>query len=234
MEIILAVVAVIIIAAIAFIVWRSKQSPTTPQVLQPTLDNTTPVTPAPTTAASPTPQPNLDIAQALIDEQRYDEATAIIKKQLIANPKDAHAMFKLLQIYGLTENFAAFRQLHDKIRASGGDTAIIAQADELSSLLQPTPAPAVVATPSTSPVADSLESGLDFSTENTQGATSDDGLDFFSDSAELNLSDTANETQASTQDSSLDLDNGDFSLDFDEPASSAQPSNTHGLSLIHI
>lgn len=217
MEIILAAVAVIIIVAIiAVVLLKKKQAPLdeTPTVSQHTPPVATKPEPAPAPAevapvqTAPTPIDPLAHAQSLMDEQHYDEAARLIKKTLIANPKNAQAMFKLLQIYGLTSNHSAFTQLHQRIHDLG-DAQVIADADELHALLQED-----TAQPDAFDTAEEMEtvepatvSGDDFALDFDEfTTTSEQPADTFS----LDVEETAPSGEPKED---------DFALDFDEAPS---------------
>lgn len=226
MEIILAVIAVVIIVAIIAVLFlRKKQTPLedTPVVTPQHSPTPTPVEQVmPTEPVAQTATDSLANAQSLMDEQRYDEAAQLIKKALIANPKNTKAMFKLLQIYGLTDNQTAFDQLHKKIHESG-DTQVIADADELNTLLKadvaPPPQPTPAATPAEPLTSQPTPTDTDFSL---------DFDDFQSNQSEVETSDGLTPLDSGNEPVSETLTLGDemeavsdFELSFDEPATAS-------------
>lgn len=132
---IIAIGAVVVIGIVAFFVLKKLQAqklqlPTNPQPHLPTQqDSVTPVAPTPNTADE------LATADAHIRNQNYQEAMAELKRVLMANPRHNGALLKLLQTYGITKQFAAFNQLHQKIHEIGDDETI-READFCKSLLE--------------------------------------------------------------------------------------------------
>lgn len=123
MDIILAILAILIVLAIVAVLFIKKRQ--------------TPLNEEPV-AAPIEPVSSIDpIAQAdtLINEQRYNEAAADLKRVLMSNPANTAAMLKLLQVYGLTNNHVAFDKLHHKIHEVA-DSQSIQQADFYRSLLE--------------------------------------------------------------------------------------------------
>ncbi|OBX49035.1 FimV/HubP family polar landmark protein [Moraxella nonliquefaciens] len=132
---IIAIGAVVVIGIVAFFVLKKLQAqklqlPTNPQPHLPTQqDSVTPVAPTPNTADE------LAAADAHIRNQNYQEAMAELKRVLMTNPRHNGALLKLLQTYGITKQFAAFNQLHQKIHEIGDDETI-READFCKSLLE--------------------------------------------------------------------------------------------------
>lgn len=132
---IIAIGAVVVIGIVAFFVLKKLQAqklqlPTNPQPHLPTQqDSVTPVVPTPNTADE------LATADAHIRNQNYQEAMAELKRVLMTNPRHNGAFLKLLQTYGITKQFAAFNQLHQKIHEIGDDETI-READFCKSLLE--------------------------------------------------------------------------------------------------
>ena len=132
---IIAIGAVVVIGIVAFFVLKKLQAqklqlPTNPQPHLPTQqDSVTPVAP------TPNPADELATADAHIRNQNYQEAMAELKRVLMANPRHNSALLKLLQTYGITKQFAAFNQLHQKIHEIGDDETI-READFCKSLLE--------------------------------------------------------------------------------------------------
>ena len=132
---IIAIGAVVVIGIVAFFVLKKLQAqklqlPTNPQPHLPTQqDSVTPVAPTPNTADE------LATADAHIRNQNYQEAMAELKRVLMTNPRHNGALLKLLQTYGITKQFAAFNQLHQKIHEIGDDETI-READFCKSLLE--------------------------------------------------------------------------------------------------
>ncbi|OOR92152.1 FimV/HubP family polar landmark protein [Moraxella bovis] len=234
--IIIAIGAVVVISIVAFFVLKKLQAqktelPASPQAHIPTQQ--TPVAPTPTATGN-----DLATAEAHIRNQNYNEAIAELKRVLMTNPRHNGAMLKLLQTYGVTKQFAAFNQLHQKIHEiADGET--IREADFCKSLLedeinsgagqtpapQPTPAQtaavvAAVAVPTQNQTSDAFDNGLDFDFETpaskpTPSVTTntDPSLDF--DLETLN-------TPAPTAEPTLS--GSDFDLDFDTPVQPPQPT----------
>lgn len=229
MEIILAVIAIIIvIAIIAVILLRKKQ----PLEETPVAPQQAPTVAEPAVAPTPTANPLAD-AQVLIDEQRYDEAAQLIKKVLVTNPKNNTALFKLLQIYGLTDNQAAFAQLHKKIHQLG-DPKTIADADELYDLLQDSPSTSETlahsaSSASLSEQADSLslndftDSEPTLQALDTPEPETDTNLTF--DASEFDLTGDNNTAQSELS------PEDEFSLDFEPNETSTQSQETSSLTL---
>ena len=94
-----------------------------------------PATHAPTnSAAAQTSLNSMDIAERLIAEQRYDEAGIELKRLLMTNPKNTQAMLKLLQLYGIVNNYSAFGKLYEQIR-SIGEPEVVSQAEKYYALI---------------------------------------------------------------------------------------------------
>lgn len=216
MEIILIVLAVLILAFIFFLLFlknKQKALDTTP-VAAPAIERTadrnvqTPdlspeslsadtLQSAPSIAASP-----LDKAEALINDQRYDDAIHELKRLLMSNPQNTNAMLKLLQVYGITNNHNAFNQLHQKIHELG-DSDIIKQADFCRSLLEDDlTTSTAVNTPSPAPKEAIQIDSLDFDIEDTHQSA-------------VSLTDAPEQTSPNLEES-LDLEES-FDLTFDEP-----------------
>ncbi|UYZ69564.1 hypothetical protein LP090_07170 [Moraxella bovis] len=234
--IIIAIGAVVVISIVAFFVLKKLQAqktelPASPQAHIPTQQ--TPVAPTPTATGN-----DLATAEAHIRNQNYNEAIAELKRVLMTNPRHNGAMLKLLQTYGVTKQFAAFNQLHQKIHEiADGET--IREADFCKSLLedeinsgagqtpapQPTPAQtaavvAAVAVPTQNQTSDAFDNGLDFDFETPASkpapsvtTNTDPSLDF--DLETLN-------TPAPTAEPTLS--SSDFDLDFDTPVQPPQPT----------
>ncbi|STZ08784.1 Tfp pilus assembly protein FimV [Moraxella caprae] len=237
--IIIAIGAVVVIGIVAFFVLKKLQAqktelPASPQAHIPTQQ--TPVAPTPTATGN-----DLAIAEAHIRNQNYNEAIAELKRVLMTNPRHNDAMLKLLQTYGVTKQFAAFNQLHQKIHEiADGET--IREADFCKSLLedeinsgagqaptpQPTPAQtaavvapvAAVAVATQNQTSDAFDNGLDFDFETpaskpTPSVTTntDTSLDF-----DLETLDAPAPTAEPT------LSGSDFDLDFDTPVQPPQPT----------
>lgn len=222
MEIILIVLAVLILAFIFFLLFlknKQKALDTTPvaaPVIERTADrnvqtpdlspeslSTDTLQSAPSIAASP-----LDKAEALINDQRYDDATHELKRLLMSNPQNTNAMLKLLQVYGITNNHNAFNQLHQKIHELG-DSETIKQADFCRSLLEDDlTTSTAVNTPSPAPKEAIQIDSLDFDIEDTHQSA-------------VSLTDTPEQSSPNLEESfnleeSLDLEES-FDLTFDEP-----------------
>lgn len=145
MELILGIVVILVVVLIAFLFIKKRQAPLEEKPILPPTTNYKTATPA-DTHRTPTQvahsalnkEANADVlavADSLIDEQRYDEVIAQLKRHLMTHPNHAQAMLKLLQVYGITNNHNAFRQLHQKIHEIA-DPETIRQADFCLSLLE--------------------------------------------------------------------------------------------------
>ncbi|MDO4449379.1 MAG: hypothetical protein Q4B79_00265, partial [Moraxella sp.] len=128
--ILLAIGVIVIFGIVAFFVFQKLQAqktglPTTPQVnpLQ-----------APTPMPTPVSTNELAKAEAYVQNQNYNEAITELKRILMTNPHHHGAMLKLLQVYGITKQFSAFNQLHQKIHEIA-DSETIREADFCKSLL---------------------------------------------------------------------------------------------------
>ncbi len=158
-------------------------------------------------------------AQGFIEQQRYDEAEATLKKGLQVQPDDNGLALKLLNVYALTSNQNSFQEVFAKVIANG-DVQSIKQAEQIKSLLDSDIAakstmqspvdPAVASQPSVAePSLDlDFDSGIDFNPEPVETtlempspATSsvDDGLSLDMDGFNF--------------DSNVNTDNGSDSLD---------------------
>ncbi|OPH35434.1 FimV/HubP family polar landmark protein [Moraxella equi] len=230
--IIIAIGAVVVIGIAAFFVLKKLQAqkselPANPQAHIPAQQ--TSVAPTPTATSN-----DLATAEAHIRNQNYNEAIAELKRILMTNPRHNGAMLKLLQTYGVTKQFAAFNQLHQKIHEiADGET--IREADFCKSLLEEemssaaiqtpaptqtvtmtTPADAVAVAPQSEP-SNSLDSGLDFEFETPEPtlATPNDNineLDFDFDTPQI-----------PTPSAKSAVENNDFDLSFDVPSQETQP-----------
>lgn len=222
MDIILAILAVLIVIAIVAVVFiKKRQTPLDEEpVAAPLIQEPTPAPIRPATSTDPVAQ-----ADILINEQRYEEAAADLKRVLMSNPANTAAMLKLLQIYGLTNNHTAFDKLHHKIHEVG-DSQSMQQADFYRSLLEddvsssaPTP---VILTQSNdlspkldeslslpTPTAEEDSNGLDFDTNQSEPSVFDDKLDFDIETSDL-------ESTTSTIDTPIQHEEEDIGLDFDD------------------
>ena len=105
--------------------------------------------PASQTSSESASQHGIGLAEQMINEQRYDDATNELKRFLMINPNNTQAMIKLLQVHGITNNYTAFNKLHQQIHLLG-DEKVIAEADFYRSLIADDLANAqIVTTPNT-------------------------------------------------------------------------------------
>ncbi len=185
--IIFAIGAVVVLGIVAFFVLKKLQTqkiklPTTPKLNLPSKQDkqdkqdTAPVVPTPAVASN-----DLSVAEAHINNQNYHEAISELKRVLMINPRHGGALLKLLQTYGITKQYHAFNQLHQKIHEiADGET--IREADfckslleeELTGLVAPTVPSQSASTPITQTVAETavasepiLDKGLDFEFESS-------------------------------------------------------------------
>lgn len=226
--IIIAIGAVVVIGIVAFFVLKKLQAqkselPASPQAHLPTQQ--APVAPAPT----PTATDELATADAHIRNQNYQEAIAELKRVLMTNPRHNGAMLKLLQTYGVTKQFAAFNQLHQKIHEiADGET--IREADFCKSLLEEEMTGATVQTPAPMPqptpaqtAAVVAPAAATVATQNQTSTAFDSGLDF-----EFETPEPAPMAPAPTPAVSNDDAHGlDFDFDtLQDPAPSTKPAVT--------
>ena len=226
--IIIAIGAVVVIGIVAFFVLKKLQAqkselPASPQAHLPTQQ--APVAPAPT----PTATDELATADAHIRNQNYQEAIAELKRVLMTNPRHNGAMLKLLQTYGVTKQFAAFNQLHQKIHEiADGET--IREADFCKSLLEEEMTGATVQTPAPMPqptpaqtAAVVAPAAATVATHNQTSTAFDSGLDF-----EFETPEPAPMAPAPTPAVSNDNVHGlDFDFDtLQDPAPSTKPAVT--------
>lgn len=101
-------------------------------------------------ASQAAPQNELATAETYIQNQDYPSAINELKRLLMTSPRNTTAMLKLLQVYGLTGQYTAFNQLHQKI-CEIADDKTIQEANFCKSLIdqevaekQAKPAPAPV------------------------------------------------------------------------------------------
>lgn len=129
-----ALVVLAIVAAIVIIILKKRQSAYDDDYDAPEDNGDIQTLEAPTPTQVPAVDPLVRV-DAFINEQRYDNAIAELKRFLMSNPKSTDAMLKLLQVYGITNNHKAFNQLHAKIHEIA-DSNTIEQADFCRSLLE--------------------------------------------------------------------------------------------------
>ena len=79
----------------------------------------------------PDPLSNVDV---YLHNQDYTSAVSELKRILMTNPRHMAAMLKLLQVYGVTKQYGAFNQLHQKIHQIA-DQKTIQEADFCKSLI---------------------------------------------------------------------------------------------------
>lgn len=230
MEIILIIVVVLFIAAIAALLFIKKRqsslddTPVIPNIAQQKPDeerSASALQPQSTTLQQPTQQPApttdaLAIVDLLLNEQRYDDAIAQLKRHLMANPKNTQAMLKLLQVYGITNNQNAFNQLHQKIHEIGDDETI-EQADFCRSLLEDDFVASSTAATTTKAAAEINDiDSLDFDIGNTQTAALDSShQNTVPELVQLDPIDEASD-DINTLDDINSLEDA-FDLSFDEP-----------------
>lgn len=174
MEILLGILIIVVIAAIVAVLFIKKK--------QQALDTAPSASPLVRTvkkdesqtadlqAGNPIVDITLDNVSNLINTQRYDEATAELKKLFITNPKNSQVMLKLLQVYALTNNQVAFTQHFQKLKEYG-DNKSIEEAELLRLAFDETPAdvsfPEVAPTPTNIQTSEQILDGLDdFSFDN--------------------------------------------------------------------
>lgn len=206
MEIILAIVAVILFVAIVAVVVLQKRQKNfddeQPARIPRSARHEVPIDDAQEEIFErPVAQKPIDPlakVEIFINEQRYDDAIAELKRILMANPKNTAAMLKLLQIYGITNNQKAFNQLHKKIHEIG-DADTIKQADFCRSLLEEE--------------LDASQSTSTTTAATTQKQVAIDTLEFT----------TSDSTQSSTKPAQFD----EPEISFEEPTQKADPSPNH-------
>lgn len=79
----------------------------------------------------PDPLSSVDV---YLHNQDYTSAVSELKRILMTNPRHMAAMLKLLQVYGVTKQYGAFNQLHQKIHQIA-DQKTIQEADFCKSLI---------------------------------------------------------------------------------------------------
>lgn len=228
---IIAIGAVVVIGIVAFFVLKKLQAqklqlPTNPQPHLPTQqDSVTPVAPTPNTADE------LATADAHIRNQNYQEAMAELKRVLITNPRHNGALLKLLQTYGITKQFAAFNQLHQKIHEIGDDETI-READFCKSLLEEEMTDLTSKTPTSQPTSTQKITTVspNATTATTQPTKPSDDLD---SAFELEMPDDAKgvdfefETpQPPKSATKPSADSNDFDLNFDVSPQKTQSTTT--------
>ena len=231
---IIAIGAVVVIGIVAFFVLKKLQAqklqlPTNPQPHLPTQqDSVTPVAPTPNTADE------LATADAHIRNQNYQEAMAELKRVLMANPRHNGALLKLLQTYGITKQFAAFNQLHQKIHEIGDDETI-READFCKSLLEEEMAELTSKTPTSQPTSTQKITTIspNATTATTQPTKPSDDID---SAFELEMPDDAKgvdfefETpQPPKSATKPSADSNDFDLNFDVSPQKMQSTTTPAL-----
>jgi len=231
---IIAIGAVVVIGIVAFFVLKKLQAqklqlPTNPQPHLPTQqDSVTPVAPTPNTADE------LATADAHIRNQNYQEAMAELKRVLMANPRHNGALLKLLQTYGITKQFAAFNQLHQKIHEIGDDETI-READFCKSLLEEEMTDLTSKTPTSQPTSTQKITTVspNATTATTQPTKPSDDLD---SAFELEMPDDAKgvdfefETpQPPKSATKPSADSNDFDLNFDVSPQKMQSTTTPAL-----
>ncbi len=155
MKILLAIVALLLIAAVAVLLFlKKKQAGSLPLPQHPSTAEEVPLPiPQPEATTPPVQQDTLAEVNAFVEQQQYDNAIASLKKILLTNPNHEEAVLKLLQVYGITNNTAAFEKLHQKIHEVGSAEAI-AQPDYYASLIAEEPS---VSPASTAPTLEVLD-----------------------------------------------------------------------------
>ena len=231
---IIAIGAVVVIGIVAFFVLKKLQAqklqlPTNPQPHLPTQqDSVTPVAPTPNTADE------LATADAHIRNQNYQEAMAELKRVLITNPRHNGALLKLLQTYGITKQFAAFNQLHQKIHEIGDDETI-READFCKSLLEEEMTELTSKTPTSQPTSTQKTTTVspNATTATTQPTKPSDDID---SAFELEMPDDAKgvdfefETpQPPKLATKPSADSNDFDLNFDVSPQKMQSTTTPAL-----
>lgn len=231
---IIAIGAVVVIGIVAFFVLKKLQAqklqlPTNPQPHLPTQqDSVTPVAPTPNTADE------LATADAHIRNQNYQEAMAELKRVLMTNPRHNGALLKLLQTYGITKQFAAFNQLHQKIHEIGDDETI-READFCKSLLEEEMTELTSKTPTSQPTSTQKTTTIspNATTATTQPTKPSDDID---SAFELEMPDDAKgvdfefETpQPPKSATKPSADSNDFDLNFDVSPQKMQSTTTPAL-----
>ena len=82
----------------------------------------------------PEQQDPLSSVDFYLHNQDYTSAVSELKRILMTNPRHMAAMLKLLQVYGVTKQYGAFNQLHQKIHQIA-DQKTIQEADFCKSLI---------------------------------------------------------------------------------------------------
>ncbi len=162
------------------------------------------------------------IAQSFIEQQRYDEAEAELKKGIQLQPNDESIQLKLLNLYAITHNSDAFQDAFARIIDSGNVDSI-KQAENIKSMLEAEQATqnfssnvqATETAGSEESQDDSLDNGLDFA-----AFTASNSDDSTHDKSDLSMSLDA-EAEGTVDDFDLNFDSetdesstaGEFSLD---------------------
>lgn len=170
------------------------------------------------TPEQPDPLTGVDV---YLHNQDYTSAIAELKRILMTNPRHTAAMLKLLQVYGVTKQYAAFNQLHQKIHQIA-DPKTVQEADFCKSLideeiasLNQQPAPEVKA--KTLP-ADPAPNTILQTTSAAQTKADTDVLELITEEETQN---TLNQTQSKPEEELI----LDFSTDFDDKADSKLSGN---------
>uniref|UniRef100_UPI000A62C28C type IV pilus assembly protein FimV n=1 Tax=Moraxella oblonga TaxID=200413 RepID=UPI000A62C28C len=176
----------------------------------------------------------LATAEAHLSNQNYPEAISALKNILMTNPRHQGAMLKLLQVYGLTKQYDAFNQLHQKIHEIG-DGEAIREADFCKSLLdeeakaeQQAQALHSAANKAPAPTIDTLEFDIEPETTSQPArkvvSTANDSQEELLD---LDFDVSSNKATTASDDELLEFD--DFN--FDEPKAESKPVQDNSLNL---
>ena len=162
----------------------------------------------------PDPLSNVDV---YLHNQDYTSAVSELKRILMTNPRHMAAMLKLLQVYGVTKQYGAFNQLHQKIHQIA-DQKTIQEADFCKSLIDEEMVSLqaqTAAKPEVNQAQTAKQDKIDIET-----------LEFITEEKPIQKPTTLSKSSAITDEEPI----LDFSLDFDEqpsqPAQSVQTSTS--------
>lgn len=169
------------------------------------------------TPEQPDPLTGVDV---YLHNQDYTSAIAELKRILMTNPRHTAAMLKLLQVYGVTKQYAAFNQLHQKIHQIA-DPKTVQEADFCKSLIDEEIAslnqqPAPEAKAKTLPADPAPQAILQTTTTQTK---SDEVLELI---AEEETQNTLNQIRSKPEEELI----LDFSVDLNDAADNKIPSST--------
>ena len=156
----------------------------------------------------PDPLSNVDV---YLHNQDYTSAVSELKRILMTNPRHMAAMLKLLQVYGVTKQYGAFNQLHQKIHQIA-DQKTIQEADFCKSLIDEEMV-SLQAQTATKPEVNQAQTAK-------QDKIDIETLEFVTEEKPIQKPTTPSKSSAITDEEPI----LDFSLDFDEQPS--QPTQS--------